>query len=694
MACARRDAARARAGSTASPPPQPRPRPPPSPPPQPRPSPPPSPPSGSCVDTIAASPRFRFAELFSGVGGFRLGLEAAGGACVFSCEYCRFACATYRSNFGVMPVGDIRKIAAAQVPRHDVLAAGFPCQSFSNAGRLGGFDDARGELFYELVRIVRGCQPPALLLENVRGLLTRPDALAEVLRALAEAGYAHAEVAEYDAALLVPQRRRRVFIVCFRDVAAWRAFVWPALPALRRVASDVLEFAAETRAPRSTELELSREKWHKVASSAYYSRFPGARLLPHRALAQTLQTTYRSGFLLYSQFVPQAAAAHPDSSTAYGDAQPRGPRLGPHAIAMDSTEDAAAESEGAGGAPDGGGRGGRRDGGAHEDDCKGPPPPRFFSPRECARLMGFPERFALPKADGLAYRQLGNAVVPPLVGALAVAVVHALEHRASHISEHSDGAHNLGAPSDGARGDGACSDGACSDGACSDGTRGGDGRSRGWGAGGGADDGMIVRGVGGTDGAARTADVSATAEAVSVALRMTLAACPASAMPTACWLPRDAVDALQLRETPMSDGDDDDVATDGAAYHPPLDDAAWTRLWVGPLPLALVLKKAERLRCRLRVTDPPYYQATGAGVSLREGGRCTETADSAPERPSAPHAPRLTDQHLHRQLQLTDQLRRRCPAQTLPTPTPAAKAEVAARCMRRYLMASTVRAVP
>jgi DNA (cytosine-5)-methyltransferase 1 len=126
------------------------------------------------ADAHAVPTRFTFAEFFAGIGGFRLALEAAGGRCVLTCEWNSFAQATYRRNWpdGHALVGDIRLLRAEQVPPHDIMAAGFPCQSFSSAGRVGAFDDERGQLFHELVRVAVRCRPRALLLENVRGLLT------------------------------------------------------------------------------------------------------------------------------------------------------------------------------------------------------------------------------------------------------------------------------------------------------------------------------------------------------------------------------------------------------------------------------------------------------------------------------------------------------------------------------------------
>ena len=531
----------------------------------------------------ASERRFTFAEFFAGVGGFRLALEAAGGQCVFACEYCRFCHATYKANWPrAQPVGDIHRISAAQVPRHDVLAAGFPCQSFSNAGRLGRLGDDRGQLFYELVRIITACQPRALLLENVRGLLTHEDTLNEVLRALAAAGYPQMHVAEMDAAAVVPQRRRRVYLVGFRSTSARAAFVWPRLPALRRTADAILEAG-----PLATDVDmaegsakgvvgvtaiaglaLSCDKWSKVAGSAYYAKFPASRLLAPGALAQTLQATYKSGCLLYSQFVPTASPADV------------------------------------------------------------PSPPRFYSPRECARLMGFPEAFILPTGDGLAHRQLGNAVVPPLVAAIAVAIAGALESAA---------ASEPAAPS--------------------------------------AADGAYEAVMHEREAARRAAT---QCEATATALAMALAASPTSRPPRSCWLHAEALSALgdedlttlahltredattraaaddadapgryRARLRPDGDGwdvsvtrhgsdvdrsdDSEPACTRGADYHAPLDDE-----WYGPLPLVQVLQRA-----RVR---------SGAGW---------------------PPPPRLP-------------IDRAAPVQTMPDPTTELKREVALRCMRRW----------
>jgi DNA (cytosine-5)-methyltransferase 1 len=578
--------------------------------------------------TDAATAKFTFAEFFSGIGGFRVGLEASGGTCVFACEYCRFATKNYCDNFpsGPLPVGDIRQLHSAQVPRHDVLVGGFPCQSFSNAGRLGAFDDPRGQLLcapahlnlcpvclalpfalplrsrktcaepnvdgstrrrsHELVRIISECRPRAVLLENVRGLLTNAEALAEVLAALAGAGYADVELSLYDAALLVPQRRKRLFLVGFRDAAARRAFSWPELPALRRTADEVLEDRTSTTTGVD-ELAVPVHKWRKVEASAYFAKFPGARLLPAGALAQTLQTTYKSGWLLYSQFVPSSSSSVPPPS--------RGESLS-----------------------EGGSEGGEAEGATT--------PPRFFSPRECARLMGFPEHFSLARSpEGIAYRQLGNAVCPPVVGALGVAIWHALE---SSDAGRAGGVAPPHLPS---------------------------------------------------------AAALMQCGAIALALELALAASAEGREPARCWLKHKALRDLGMPDVQRSvqpdrqiglheeggtctsadgcgGGRDEEhlprasTSTAGAAFHEDADSAAWITEWAGPFPIDRIISVARR-RCA-------------------DGG----ASASGLERPRA----RPT---------LQQERSREAPAQTLPAPTAAIKAEVgreAARCMRAWQAARAI----
>ncbi len=169
--------------------------------------------------------RFAFIDLFAGIGGFHLAMGAVGGHCVFASEWDRFAQETYWSNFGLMPFGDIRKIAAEDIPDHDVLCAGFPCQPFSLAGvskknalgRKHGFEDkTQGTLFFDVCRIVKAKRPKAFFLENVKNLLSHNGGKTfQVIReCLDELGYVWA-VQVVDGMNWVPQHRERVFIVGF-----------------------------------------------------------------------------------------------------------------------------------------------------------------------------------------------------------------------------------------------------------------------------------------------------------------------------------------------------------------------------------------------------------------------------------------------------------------------------------------------
>ena len=114
--------------------------------------------------------KFKFIDLFAGIGGIRIPFEEIGGSCVFTSEFDKFAQQTYEANFGEKPSGDITLIDEKDIPSHDVLLGGFPCQAFSNAGLKKGFDDTRGTLFFDIARILKHHKPKAFLLENVKGL--------------------------------------------------------------------------------------------------------------------------------------------------------------------------------------------------------------------------------------------------------------------------------------------------------------------------------------------------------------------------------------------------------------------------------------------------------------------------------------------------------------------------------------------
>jgi len=176
--------------------------------------------------------RVRYIDLFCGIGGFRLAVEAAAARrgldarCVFSCDIDRNCARAYEANFGEVPVGDITEVDAERAPDHELLVAGFPCQPFSIIGRMEGFEDARGTLFFDIARIVEKKRPEALILENVKTLKGHNGGktLERILGALSELGYATDWRTLNALDFGLPQKRERIWIVGMRDGGKMK---WP-----------------------------------------------------------------------------------------------------------------------------------------------------------------------------------------------------------------------------------------------------------------------------------------------------------------------------------------------------------------------------------------------------------------------------------------------------------------------------------
>lgn len=167
-----------------------------------------------------------FVDLFAGIGGIRIPFDELGYHCVFSSEWDEKACKTYLANFGVVPYGDITKIPAEQIPAHDVLLAGFPCQAFSIMGKMQGFADTRGTMFFEIERILKYHRPPYLLLENVKQLVghDKGRTFKIILERLNQLGY-HVKWKVMNALDFgLPQKRERVIIVGFQHEEDCEAF--------------------------------------------------------------------------------------------------------------------------------------------------------------------------------------------------------------------------------------------------------------------------------------------------------------------------------------------------------------------------------------------------------------------------------------------------------------------------------------
>lgn len=187
-------------------------------------------------------PQFSFIDLFAGIGGIRIPFDELGGDCVFSSEWDEKACETYFANFGVVPYGDITKIAAEEIPHHDLLLAGFPCQAFSIMGKMLGFADTRGTMFFEIERILGYHHTPYILLENVKQLVGHDGGrtFKVILEHLERLGY-HVKWKVLNALDFgLPQKRERVIIAGFLNPEDCEAFDFTFAPSKYNLA-DVLE---------------------------------------------------------------------------------------------------------------------------------------------------------------------------------------------------------------------------------------------------------------------------------------------------------------------------------------------------------------------------------------------------------------------------------------------------------------------
>ncbi len=319
--------------------------------------------------------KLKFIDLFCGIGGFRIAFERAGCECVFSSDWNEKAQETYAANFGEKPHGDIHTIAVADIPKHDILCAGFPCQPFSIAGvskklslgRAHGFDDKeQGNLFFTLADIIDFHQPDAFVLENVKNLKSHDqgrtfqiiyDTLTNAL------GYTvyHKII---DAQSVVPQHRERIFLIGFKER---RAFEFPQFPAEGPKLNSILDKDVPEKYTLTDHLWKYLQDYaakHRAAGNGF-----GFGLKNGNEIARTLSARYyKDGSeILISQ-------------------------------------------------------------GAEKN-------PRRLTPRECARLMGYPINFKIPVSDTQAYKQFGNSVVVPVIERIAKSVVESLKRPLNQRAE-------------------------------------------------------------------------------------------------------------------------------------------------------------------------------------------------------------------------------------------------------------------
>ena len=322
---------------------------------------------------------FKFIDLFAGIGGFRLAFQSLGGKCVFTSEWDNEAKKTYRANFGEVPFGDITKEETKQyIPDNfDILCAGFPCQAFSIAGKRGGFEDTRGTLFFDVAEIIRRKKPKAFFLENVKGLRNhdKGKTLSTILNVLRnDLGYYVPEPEIINAKNYgVAQNRERIYIVGFRGDLGIEHFEYP------------------DKFDETIVFEDIKEK--TVVPSKYY-----------------LSTQYLQTLKLHKQ-------RHANKGNGFG-----------YEIIPD---DGIANAVVCGGM-------GRERNLVYDDRLEDFTPTtkitgevnreyiRKMTPREWARLQGFPDEFLIPVADASAYKQFGNSVAVPAIKATANEIIKCL----------------------------------------------------------------------------------------------------------------------------------------------------------------------------------------------------------------------------------------------------------------------------
>jgi len=327
-------------------------------------------------------PDFAFIDLFAGIGGFRLALQNSGGDCVFTSEWDKEAQKTYAANFGDVPHGDITKeeVKGAIPDGFDVLCAGFPCQAFSIAGKRGGFEDTRGTLFFEVAEIIKRKQPKALFLENVKGLRNhdKGKTLATILNVLRnDLGYYIPEPQIVNAKDFgVPQNRERLYIVGFRGDLGITAFNYPE-PVKDKV--SFLDIREKTVPP--TKYFLSTQYLQTLES--------------HRKRHESKGNGF--GY----EIIPDTGIANAVVCGGMGRER--------NLVIDDRIIDFAPTT--------------RIKGVVNRDGI------RKMTPREWARLQGFPDTFVIPVADASAYKQFGNSVAVPAIEAVCRAIIRSLSDK-------------------------------------------------------------------------------------------------------------------------------------------------------------------------------------------------------------------------------------------------------------------------
>lgn len=329
------------------------------------------------------NPKFTFIDLFAGIGGFRMAFQNLGGECVFSSEWDEQAKKTYYSNYGDVPFGDITKESTKnKIPKgFDILCAGFPCQAFSLAGKKLGFAETRGTLFFDVAEILRRYQPKAFFLENVKGLAIhdKGKTLKTILNTLDEVGYIVPEPQIVNAMFFgVPQHRERIYIVGFRKDLGIKADDF-AYPEQKEVTKKWIDVREENPVPAKYYLSTTYQQTlinHKARHAAKGNGF-GYDIIPDDGVAHAIVV---GGMGRESNLVIDFRQKDLTPTTNIK-------------------------------------------GTVNTDGW------RKMTPREWARLQGYPDNFKIVVADASAYKQFGNSVAVPAIQATAEQLLVTLKRK-------------------------------------------------------------------------------------------------------------------------------------------------------------------------------------------------------------------------------------------------------------------------
>lgn len=313
---------------------------------------------------------YTFIDLFAGLGGFRISLESLGARCVYSNEWDIPAQEVYAANFGDTPEGDITQVDEKTIPDHDILCAGFPCQAFSISGKQRGFEDSRGTLFFDIARIVKEKMPKVVFLENVKNFASHDDGrtLQVVKASMEELGYTFYQKVLNAVDYGVPQKRERIYMICFRNDLTVAPFKYPKpFPLTKHVEDFLLD---DESLVKKLYVDRPDTYYNGKADDQYSSSSIRLGIVNKGGQGERIYSTKGIAITL----------------SAYGGGVFA--KTGGYLV------------------------NGR---------------PRRLHTRECARIMGYPDTYIMAKNTNQAYKQFGNSVVIDVLQYIAIEIGKALK---------------------------------------------------------------------------------------------------------------------------------------------------------------------------------------------------------------------------------------------------------------------------